>query len=187
MPSNICSSKIYTHIQTNLYNYFQHTPHFVFMNVGFPTVSNKLLFPNVTRITIIKSNHLLIKNMIHANIFPNLNYIRELVHISTSDSQLIHSDKLLHNMVEHNIKIVDYEVSFLDFTNSLHLDIKKISNNFSGFNIGNINNKKYGDYLYEYLTDSDDTLYDIQKTEELALQREAVYIENKRYSHTYLK
>jgi len=145
------------------------------MDSGFPTISKKLSFPNVSRITIVKSNQLLIKNMVYANMFPNLNYIREFVHISTPESKVVQTEKLLHNMVEHNHNIIDYEVLFLDFTNPLHLDIKKISNNFSGFNIGYINNKEYSDYLYEFLrTTHEDKTHDVQEIEERLFQKEIV-------------
>lgn len=180
-------SNIYTNTKSKLYNYFKNTPHFVFMDSGFPTISKKLSFPNVSRITIVKSNQLLIKNMVYANMFPNLNYIREFVHISTPESKVVQTEKLLHNMVEHNHNIIDYEVLFLDFTSSLHLDIKKITNNFSGFNIGYINNKEYSDYLYEFLrTTHEDKTHDVQEIEERLFQKENVLNEINKNNDIYL-
>lgn len=187
MSLNIVSrsySKINTNIRSKLYHYFQNTPHFVFMDFEFSSISRTLYFPDVRRITLIKSNYPAVKSMIYANIFPKLSYIRELVHISTPEDKLTQSENLLESITGHFEHTIDYEVAYLDFTNPRHLDIKKISNNFSGFNIGHISNKLYSDCLYEYVTEShSDNSQTLQEIEELQLQRQIVVTENKRYDY----
>jgi hypothetical protein len=138
--------------QVKLYNYFKNTPHFVFMDYGFPPISRTLQFPNVQRITLIRSNQLAISQLINSNVFPNVSYIREIVDVNTPRDRVFKLEEYLAHMTKYSYNKIDYEVSYLDFNNSFHMVIKKITNNFSGFDVGSeINNSQYVKYLHEYI------------------------------------
>lgn len=191
--SRSISTSTYTSTRRKLYNYFNNTPHFVFFDFDAPPISRLLKFRNVQRITLIGSSYDTIGHMINTNVFPNLSYLRHLVDISTPPTIVDKVEAKIANMTEflhHNI--VDCEVSYLDFNNPRHLDIKKISNNFSGFDVGEINNTQYSQYLTEYITKTHNDYLNIfnsihsenshllQEVEELQLQQQQVLAENSR-------
>lgn len=190
--SRVFSTSTNATVQHKLYNYFKNTPHFVFLNFGIPHISRILQFPNVQRITLVSSKYYTLNNMINNNVFPNLSYVRQLVDISTPNKSVDNIEEKLAYITKSSHKQIDYEVSYLDFNNSRHLDIKKISNNFSGFNVGEISNNLYTQYLTEYMQatyveymkviDSihSEDVHLLQEVEELQLQRQRVLAENNR-------
>jgi hypothetical protein len=192
--SRLISTSTNTHTNTShkLYSYFKKTPHFVFMNFNTPSISRVLQFPNVQRITLVSSKYQTVNSMINANIFPNLTYLRHFVDISTPQTTVDDVEAKLKYMTKFLDNRVDCEVSYLDFNNPSHVDIKNISNNFSGFNVGNISNTLYSQCLTEYIKATHNDYMSIinsihsedshllQEIEELQLQRQQVLAENGR-------
>lgn len=190
--SRVFSTSTHPTIQHKLYNYFKNTSHFVFMDCGVPHISRILQFPNVQRITLVSSKYYTLNTMINNNVFPNLSYLRQLVDISTPNKSVDDIEEKLAYMTKSSHKHIDYEVSYLDFNNPRHLDIKKISNNFSGFNVGEISNNLYTQYLTEYMQatyveymkviDSihSEDVHLLQEIEELQLQKQTVLAETNR-------
>lgn len=179
--------------QKNLYNYFNNTSHFVFMDYDFPFRGRIIRLPNVKRITLIRSNPFAISQLIHSNVFPNVSYIRELVDINTPRDKIIKSEEYLAYITKDSYNIIDHEVSYLDFYNPWHMVIKKITNNFSGFDVDNeINNKQYIKYLHEYITSTHKEYMNVinpihskdikllQEEEEFQLQTQTVLAEHAR-------
>jgi hypothetical protein len=179
--------------QVKLYNYFKNTPHFVFMDYGFPPISRIIQFPNVRRITLIRSNNLAISQLINSNVFPNVSYIREIVDINTPRDRVLKLEEYLAHMTKYSYNTVDHEVSYLDFDNPFHMVIKKITNNFSGFDVGSeINNDLYVKYLHEYITSTykeymsiinsinSEDIHLLQESEEFHLQTQKVLAEHVR-------
>lgn len=199
MYLNNFNRTIYSHTMKNinkqkqLFHYFQNTPHFVFMNFEYPPISRNLQFPSVKRITLINSNRLYIQNMIYSNFFPNVSYIRELLDINSFNKNSALTENLLKNTVEHSHSIIDYDISYIDFAT---LDIKKISNNFNGYNVGDISNIEYTNFLIEYIkqhsneyireiNNKTQSTYMTQDIEEKSLQQKNVLDEIKR--NEYMK
>ena len=186
--------------KAKLYSYFKKTPHFVFMDYGFPPISRTLQFPNVQRITLIRSNNLAVSQLINSNVFPNVSYLRELVDINTPRDRVLKLEEYLAHMTKYSYNKIDYEVSYLNFNNPFDMVIKKITNNFSGFNVGNeINNDIYAKYLHEYITSThkeymntvssihSEDAHLLQEAEELYLQTQKVLAEKARGDATELR
>jgi hypothetical protein len=192
MFSRLISTSTSATAQHKLYTYFRTTPHFIFMDFGALPISRILQFPNVQRITLVSSSYDTVGSMINANVFPNLSYLRHLVDVSTSSETLDKIEKNLECITKSKYNHIDYEVSYLDFNNPRHLDIKKISNNFSGCNVGEITNKMYSKYLIEHIKATHDEymkvinsinsedVHLLQEVEELQLQKYKVIVENNR-------
>jgi hypothetical protein len=191
--SNCSKASVNSSPQSKLYNYFKNTPHFVFMDYGFPPISRTLQFLNVQRITLIRSNNLAVSQLINSNVFPNVSYIREIVDINTPRDRVLKLEEYLSYMTKYSYNKIDYEVSYLDFNNPFDMVIKKITNNFSGFDVGNeINNGLYAKYLHEYITSTHKEYMNIissihsedahllQEAEELHLQTQKVLAEHAR-------
>lgn len=191
--SRLISTTTHTSTRHKLYNYFNNTPHLVFIDFSIPLIPRILPFPKVQRITIVGSKYDSVGSMINANLFPNLSYLRNIIDSNTSLKIVDKVEQKLINMTKFSSRHIDCDILYTEFNNSSHLDIKKISNNFSGFDVGGeINIKFYTQYLTEYIkeTHSDymafiDSIHSedahlLQEVEELQLQKQTVLAETNR-------